>query len=247
MGFFRSLQEGLVYGAGEMSDSDDGLAGLLVKLTDADATRNVGGGVFELNDGGDARFTPSFGVLANDTTVRDMPFLPAIYYGPGIYETDVYAGSNPTPGDGLYAGTDAKLTTGYDDVSASVKATLDTGVADTDLITWQAREGGTLGNQIAVVIVESGANTSLSVSVTDLIITVNLATTAQSAAKSTVAEVIAALEASSAAMLLVSVASADTGVVDAKTHTHLANGVAGALKVGQVLSVVSGVMRLRLI
>lgn len=104
------------------------------------------------------------------------------------------------------------------------KASLTTGASGTDEITWTAKEGGVNGNSITVALIESGNSTPLSVSVSGSDIVVNLATDETGAATSTVAEVIAAVEASEDADALVDVASGDSGVVSAAAEDSLAGG-----------------------
>ena len=111
---------------------------------------------------------------------------------------------------------------------SGARATKNTGVASTDLITWRAVHPGTAGNSITVTLAESGSNTVLSIGVNSNAITVNLATDEEGDAISTVTEVLAAVAASAAASALVTATSTDTGVVSAATLTTLTGGQAAS-------------------
>lgn len=122
---------------------------------------------------------------------------------------------NPIIGAEFVAGTQAVLTT------ALVGA-------NNDLV-FTAVKVGTVGNAITVAYVDPGAaSQALGVVVAGNAITVNLATDAGSLITSTASEILAALEASAAAMALISVALAagndGTGVVTALVATALATG-----------------------
>ena len=111
----------------------------------------------------------------------------------------------------------------------ALQATLSTNLSGSNNdLTYTARERGTAGNSIRVRYVVSGNNTALSVSVSGSDITVNSATDGGGAATSTAAQVKAAIEASSAADLLVTVANKTgndgTGVIAALSYTALASG-----------------------
>lgn len=84
------------------------------------------------------------------------------------------------------------------------------------------------GNSVRVRYVVAGNSTPLTVSVSDNDITVNVATDSGGAATSTAAQVKAAIDASTPAAALVSVANAagndGTGVVTALAYTSLAGG-----------------------
>jgi phage tail sheath protein FI len=105
-----------------------------------------------------------------------------------------------------------------------VKASVNTGLAGTDRIKWEAVAAGLVGNSITVALVAAGNNTSLSVTVLNQAITVNLATDAEGIATSTVAQVLAAIAAHAQASALVTATSADTGTVSAAAATPLAGG-----------------------
>lgn len=237
MNMFRPLHPGLAYGEGAI-DTDSWLPGQLVK--------NGGDDMFSLNTGGGAHLVPSFGILGIIPCVGlPAPGLPLVYCGPGIFETDYYDGS-PVAGDGLYCSTNAKLTPGYDDANEAVKAVLNTGSAGTNKIVWTAVDGGTIGNGITVKLYVNGTSTALSVAVSGLDITVNIATAAVTgAATSTVAAVLEAVAASGPATALVSATSADTGVVTTVAKTNLAGGVAKALQVGRCISCSGGILKFR--
>lgn len=108
-------------------------------------------------------------------------------------------------------------------------ATLTTACAGTnnDLV-YSAKNRGTGGNSITVAYVVAGNNTPLTVSVSTNAITVNVATNGGGTATSTAAQVKAAIEASTPAAALVSVANNTgndgTGVVAAFTAAALAGG-----------------------
>lgn len=112
-------------------------------------------------------------------------------------------------------------------------ATLTTALAGTNNdLTYNAQAKGLSGNSIRVRYVVAGASTPLTVSVSSNDITVNVATSAGSAATSTANDVKAAVKASAPATALVSVTGAatsvapddGTGVVTALSFTNLANG-----------------------
>lgn len=113
--------------------------------------------------------------------------------------------------------------------SDGAAATLTTALTGTnnDLV-FTAKDDGAEGNDITVRYVVAGANTPLTVSVSGRAITVNVATDGSSAATSTAAQVKTAVDASTAASALVSVANAGgndgTGVVTALTATALSGG-----------------------
>lgn len=106
------------------------------------------------------------------------------------------------------------------------RATLTTNLtgANNDLF-YMSRTPGTGGNTITVAYVVAGASTPLTVAVATKAITVNVATTAGSAASSTADDVAKAIRLSTAANALVHVnrapANDGTGVVTALTATAL--------------------------
>lgn len=130
--------------------------------------------------------------------------------GRSIHKTPVQGGS-------VFAGTPtaASLTTALAGTNNDLKYT--------------AKDISANGNSVRVRYVVAGVSTSLSVSVSGLDITVNVATDGSSAATSTAAQVKAAVEASQPAANLVTVANAPgndgTGVVTALGFTSLAGGV----------------------
>lgn len=227
MGQISKVHRGLAYGDGVMSGA--GLAGKLVKLSGADT--------FALNT--DATVA-SFGILAADCADGGRP---TVYCDGGIYETDVYAGDNLQPDDGLYCGSDSKLTGGYDDATQAIKASKTFGAAD-HRITLQALNGGTIGHGISLTMVKNGNNTALAVTVSALDISVALATGATGDITSTCADVVEAINEDAEANLLVRAASSDgTGLVAAASKTVLAGGADAAVKAGTVISIVDGLMK----
>ncbi len=98
-------------------------------------------------------------------------------------------------------------------------------------LTYTAKSASASGNTITLTYVVAGANTPLTVSVTDSAITVNVATNGSSAATSTAAQVKTAVDGSAPASALVSVANATgndgTGVVTAMSVQTLAGGRTG--------------------
>lgn len=97
-------------------------------------------------------------------------------------------------------------------------------------IVYTARDGGTDGNSITITVVDSASNNvALSIGVVSTAITVNLATDGASAPTSTGTQVLAALQASAAAMALVEVAGTGTmsTVQAAASVASLAGGAAG--------------------
>lgn len=108
------------------------------------------------------------------------------------------------------------------------RATLTTALAGANNdLTFLARTPGTGGNSIRVRIVVAGASTPLSVSVSGSDITINSATDGSSAATSTAAQVIDAVNRSAAASTLVWAQNAPqsdgSGVVAALGFTNLAS------------------------
>lgn len=120
-------------------------------------------------------------------------------------------------------------------------ATLATGkVADNNGITWTARLGGMPGNALAVEILNTGKEKTLSVDVDGDVITVIAATNGTGAGEitSTATQVIAAIAEHDAASQLVTVddtgASSGAGVVTAVAKTNLAGG--SGVAVGKALT-----------
>lgn len=101
--------------------------------------------------------------------------------------------------------------------AASARATLARNPAgDDNALAFTAVKYGVYGNGITIAYVNGGASQSLSVSVVDKAITVNLATNGSSVITSTAAQVKAAIEASAAAAALVTctINTGDTGSAD---------------------------------
>lgn len=127
-----------------------------------------------------------------------------------------------------------------EDAESSAAASLQTGAVALDNgLTWTAATAGVAGNQIGIHLRNPAtADATLSVSVSGTTITVNLATDGSNAITSTAANVITAIEASTAASALVSVddtttsagTSAGTGVVTPMVKVlNLAGGLDEAL------------------
>lgn len=101
--------------------------------------------------------------------------------------------------------------------------------ANNDLV-FTARERGNDGNLISITYVVAGNSTPLSVAVVGNAVTVNVATSAGGAATSTASQILAEVNASAPAQLLlqsVTLASGNTGagVVTAMAQTYLSGGV----------------------
>jgi hypothetical protein len=115
-------------------------------------------------------------------------------------------------------------------LKASVAASVSTGViADDNAITFTAVSGGKGGNDIAIALIDPSANDQeLSTSVEGLLVKVSLKTGGAGAIESTAAEVIAAINADDAAILLLTAddnsTSDGSGVVEAVAATNLAGG-----------------------
>ena len=124
---------------------------------------------------------------------------------------------------------------------APAKASLTTSLSgsDNDLV-FTAVAGGQGGNSINIIYSVSGANTPLSVSVDGFVITVHVATDGGSAATSTSAQVMAAIQANADASALVTVANATSnsgaGVVTALSITPLTEGSLGITQPSSVVA-----------
>lgn len=106
----------------------------------------------------------------------------------------------------------------------AVAATLETGAAGTDRITWTARAAGSAGNGISIALAASGTDTPLSVEVSGQAITVNLATDGAGDPVSTADQVAAAVNADAAASSLVQASTTDGGVVQPAAAANLTGG-----------------------
>jgi len=117
-----------------------------------------------------------------------------------------------------------------------IKASVNTGVAGTDRIRWEAVSAGATGNGISVALVAAGNETPLSVAVAGQAITINLATDENGAATSTVAQVLAAITGKAEAAALVVATSADANLVSAVEAMPLAGGAdpQDALKISAI-------------
>lgn len=117
------------------------------------------------------------------------------------------------------------------DAQPEVKASLALGVvASNNALTITSKRDGVAGNNIAVRLVDPGANSAaLSVTVSGTVITASLATSAAGAITTTATQLQAAIAASAAANALVSVAntgaSTGAGVVAASPTAYLTGGV----------------------
>jgi phage tail sheath protein FI len=105
-----------------------------------------------------------------------------------------------------------------------VAATLATGTAGTDRITWTAKTPGAAGDAISIALVEAGNDTPISVEVAGQAITVHLATDGGGQATSTADQVVAAITLHAGASALATATSTDTGVVVATAAAPLAGG-----------------------
>ena len=116
------------------------------------------------------------------------------------------------------------------EAQAAAAATLATGVvASNNALTWTAKTTGALGNDIGVVLKDPLANSAaLSVSVTNKVITVSLATSAGGAITTTGTQLIAAISGNASANALVTVtntgASTGASAVAAVPQTFLDGG-----------------------
>lgn len=116
------------------------------------------------------------------------------------------------------------------DAEVAATASLDTGdPADDNAIRWTAKQPGRSGNSLAVVLKRPAASTPLSVSGAYGLVVVTCATDALGAIESTAAQVIAAVNASPTASLLVTAANAPdsdgSGVIGVQAKTYLAGGL----------------------
>jgi hypothetical protein len=147
-------------------------------------------------------------------------FFLALKRGGRIFKTTPSLGSEVKKTKVAYVAPVKQIT----DIGFGTKATLTVGN-----IVYTARAGGTGGNSITITVVDpAGNNAALSVGVVSNDITINLATDGASAPTSTGSQVLAALQASAAAMALVSVAGTGTmtTVQAAAAQTALAGGAA---------------------
>lgn len=122
-------------------------------------------------------------------------------------------------------------------VYPGVRATLDTGVVlSNNALIWTAKTAGTGGNSITVTLIDpSGNNVPLSVAVDATDIVVTCATDGSSAITSTAAEVLAAIEASTAATALVTVAHKSTSTGAAAVAAVAETALSGGTNTGTAL------------
>ncbi len=231
MGMIYPVHRGIAYGDGHLA-AIPGLKGQCVKL--------VGSDQFAVNT---SPTTPTMGLLLNDYAVGQMP---GVLMGPAVVETDVFEGDNIQPGDGLYCGANGKMVSGYDDATQAIKATKTLGASGKQ-VTVEALAGGTAGDSISVTLA-GGTSKTLGVTVAGLDITVQLETDDTDAVLSTCAEIVAAINGDDDAKTLVRAATSNGNAVFAAaiTKTQLAGGANAALRVGRVISITNGLMKLKL-
>jgi hypothetical protein len=133
--------------------------------------------------------------------------------------------------------------------TAAVAAVLTTDlVGNNNDLTFTAKAAGIAGNSITVTYVVAGVSTSLTVGVVANAITVNVATSAGSAATSTANQVKAAINASGPASALITATNAPgdsgAGVVTAMVSNSLENGAAATGGGAAIVHTFSGTKRL---
>lgn len=152
-------------------------------------------------------------------------FFAALKRGGKVHKTTPCLGSEVTKSKTAYSAPVKNVW----DVFTGTYATLTVGN-----IIYTSRQGGTDGNSVTITVVDPvGNNAALSIGVASNDITVNLATDGSSAPTSTGAQVLAALQASAAAMALVEVQGTGTmsTVQAAAAQTALAGGTNGTAPV----------------
>lgn len=170
-------------------------------------------------------FNAATGVLLTGAIGSSTKFFAALKRGTRVMKTTPSLGSEVNKSKTAYSAPVKQVT----DVSFGTRATLTVGN-----IVYTARNGGTAGNSVTITVVDSASNNvALSIGVASSAITVNLATDGASAPTSTGAQVLAALQASAAAMALVTVAGTGTmsTVQAAATVANLAGGAAATAPV----------------
>lgn len=166
-------------------------------------------------------FNAATGAVITGAIGATTRFFAALKRDSRVFKTTPCLGSEVTKAKTAYSAPVKQAT----DVSFGTRATLTVGN-----IVYTARLGGTAGNAVTVTVVDpAGNNAALSVGVVGSAITVNLATDGASAPTSTGAQVLAALQASAAAMGLVTVAGTGTmsTVQAAASVANLAGGAEG--------------------
>ena len=103
-------------------------------------------------------------------------------------------------------------------------ASITTGTAGVDAITWTAKEQGASGNTIRVSLVAMGATTPLSVSIYERFITVYLATTVSSVPTSRAHEVVNVVANTPQVALVVTATTSDTGLAQETAFINLSGG-----------------------
>jgi len=114
--------------------------------------------------------------------------------------------------------------------SGAAAATLTTGLAGTNAITYVADTPGVAGNAITIEYTEAAPGSALIVSVAGTAISVELADVA-SVITSTAAQVVAAINADAVALALVDASSTDIGLMAAIVPAALAGGTADSISV----------------
>ena len=168
---------------------------------------------------GDTAFT--------DDVSDQVSSTPATLTSPGFAPFSVVASSSDTLKLRVNGGAE-KVVTFVPSPAVKAQVTI-AGVDSNGGVTYTAVAAGSAGNSIQVRHVVSGTNTPLSVSVSGLQITVNVATDGGGVATSTAASVVAAITGSGPASALVTAAATGTGgsVVGAASYTSLIGGVDG--------------------
>lgn len=167
-------------------------------------------------------FNADTGALITGAISGTTRFIIALIRGGLLHKTTPMVANAVTKTKVAYSAPVKQVT----DILTGTRATLTVGN-----IIYTARQGGTGGNSITITVVDSASNNvALSIGVASSAITVNLATDGASAPTSTGAQVLAALQASAAAMALVEVAGTGTmsTVQAAASVASLAGGAAAA-------------------
>lgn len=170
-------------------------------------------------------FNATTGALITGAIGSTTRFFAALKRDSRIFKTTPCLGSEITKSKTAYSAPVKNVW----EVYTGTRATLTVGN-----IKYTALQGGTDGNSITVTVVDpAGNNAALSVGVVGTDITVNLATDGASAPTSTGAQVLAALQASAAAMALVEVEGTGTmsTVQAAAAQASLAGGTNGTAPV----------------
>jgi len=198
------------------------LVGLAVEYTDS---TTYAGFLTESVEGEIGFFNNTTGAVLTGAISATTTFFAALKRDGRVMKMTPTLGSEVTKSKTAYSAPVKQVT----DVFLGTAATLTVGN-----IVYTARDAGTDGNSITVTVVDpAGNNAALSIGVVGNDITVNLATDGASAPTSTGTQVLAALQASAAAMLLVEVAGTGTmsTVQAAAAQASLAGGANGTAPV----------------